>query len=307
MSHHHRSALAVFALSAISAVLGTARAAGTSYEAYSSLTNLQYTLTDLRPGDGVAASVNFSTSGTLAFTGGLAVIDDTLHGTQIGLDIQPAASPFNATASTTYLQPDNTFAGGFVQGNTLAASIRLTQPDQGLYAEATAAAINVQFTANLDDTALQSIQDTVILAPHSQLTITGLAKYGLMRLSGGNCEDCSVYVQAWSALMSSELFPQFADPTQDNDLFEQVTRVEGLYDSFGINQMFEQGLPDQSLTQLLSLNLINDSDEVKRFGFIATTWAQAQSFQSPVPEPGTWGLALGGLMVVGAAARRRSR
>lgn len=305
MSSFTRVALAALASCALSASLGNAQAAGVSYEAYSSLTNLQYTLTDLRPDDGIAASVNFNTSGTFAFIGGLAVIDDLVPDTQVGLDIQSAATPFGATASTTFLLPDNTSAVGFVQGNSVAASVRLTQLGQSLYAEGTVAAANVQFTPDLDDTVLQPIQDTVVLAPHSQLTLTALAKYGLVRLGEGNCEDCAIAVEAQAALISSDVFPQFADPALDDGLFDKFDRVEGLYDSFGINRFYPQGLPDESATKLLSLTFINDSDEVKRFGFIATTWAQAQT--TAVPEPSTWGLALGGLLMVGAVARRRAR
>lgn len=297
--------LAALAFSALSAALGTAQAAGTSYEASSSLTNLQYTLTDLRPDDGIAASVNFSTSGSFGFVGGVAVVDDLVNGTQVSRDVRASSSPFNASASATFLQPGNTYAGGFVAGNTLAANVRLTQLGQSLYAEGSAAAVNVQLTPDLDDTVLQPVQDTVILAPHSQLTLTALAKYSLVRLGEGNCEDCAVSVEVQSALIGSEVFPQFFDPALDDGLFEQFDRVEGLYDSFGINRFYPQGLPDESRTRMLSLTFVNDSDEAKRFGFIATTWAQAQT--SAVPEPETWGLALGGLLLVGATARRRQR
>lgn len=305
MFHRTNAALAALAFSTLSAALGTAQAAGISYEVSSSLTNLQYTLTDLRPDDGIAASVNFSTSGSFGFVGGLAVIDDLVTDTQVSLDIQPASSPFNASASTTFLQPGNTYAGGFVAGNTLAAGVRLTQLGQSLYAEGTALAGNIQLTPDLDDTVLQPVQDTVILAPHSQLTLTALAKYSLVRLGEGNCEDCAVAVEARSALIGSEVFPQFTDPALDDGLFDQFDRVEGLYDSFGISQFFAQGLPEQSHTRVLGLTFVNDSDEVKRFGFLATTWAQAQT--TAVPEPGTWGLALSGLLLAGAAARRRQR
>lgn len=299
MSSLNRLALAALALCA------STQAAGATYEAYSSLTNLQYTLTDLRPDDGIAASVSFSTSGNFAFVGGLTVIDNLVNDTQVDLDIQSAPSPFDGSAISTFLRSDNTSAGGFVEGSTLAANVRLVKLGQGFYAEATAAAVNVEFTADLDDTVLQPIQDTVVLAPHSQLTLTGLAKYGLVRLGGGSCEDCVVSVEAMSVLLGSEVFPQFSDPTQDDALFDEFERVEGLYDSFGINQVFADGLPDQSATKQLSLTFVNDSDEVKRFGFLATTWVQAQT--TPVPEPETWGLAFVGLLLAGAAARRRQR
>ena len=305
MSSFTRVALAALASCALSASLGNAQAAGASYEAYSSLTNLQWTVTDLRPADGIAASVNFNTGGTFAFVGSLTAIDDVVHDTQVGVDIQPSDAPFNSSATTTFLRSDNTSAGGFVEGSTLAASVRLTQLGQGFYAEGTALAANVQLTPDLDDTVLQPIQDTVVLAPHSQLTITGLAKYGLVRLGEGDCEDCAIAVRAQSALIGSEVFQQFSDPTQDNSLFDQFDRVEGLYDSFGIQQVFANGLPDQSATKLLSLTFTNDSDEVKRFGFIASTWVQSESLA--VPEPETWGLVLSGLLLVGAVARRRAR
>lgn len=304
MFHHTHVAFAALAFSTLVAALGNAHAAGVSYEASSSLSNLQYTLTDLRPDDGVAASVSFNTSGNFAFVGGLAVIDDLANNTQVGLDTGASSSPFNASASTTLLQPDNTYAGGFVSGNTLAANVRLTRLGQSLYAEGAAVAINIQLTPDLDDTVVLPIQDAVVLAPHSQLTLTALAKYSLVRLGEGDCEDCAVSVEVQSALIGSEVFPQFFDPALDDGLFDQIDRVEGLYDAFGINRYHPQGLPDESRTKILSLTFVNDSDEAKRFGFIATTWAQAQTTPA-VPEPETWALTLSGLLLV-AAARRRS-
>lgn len=306
MFHRTRLALAVSVLSALSASLTNAQAA-TSYEAYSSLTNLQYTLTDLRPGDGIAAAVSFDDSGTHAQVGGWAEIYDDQTGTQLGYDLQPSrnfgtVSPFGAQASTTFLWSDNTSAGAFVEGNSIASTVRLTQLGQNFYAEAAAGAVNFDLAS---DNPPEAIQDTVVLAPHTQLTITGQAKYGLVRLGIGNCDDCGLAVEAISLIISSDVFPQYFSEGGD-PMFDQFERVEGLYDSFGINTVLQQG-PDgtEGAVKLLSLTLTNDSDEAKRFGFIAGTWVQAQAI--PVPEPETWGLALSGLLLVGAAARRRQR
>jgi len=295
------AALAVPALSLLSPVAH----ASASYEAYSSLTNMQYTVTDLRSDDGIAAGVIFSDSGTNAQVGGWAEIYDDVTGTQLGYDLQPSrnfgpVSPFGAQASATDLQPDNTFVGAFVEGNSIAATARLTQIGQNFYSEAALGAVNFDLAS---DNPPDAIQDTVILAPHTQLTITGQAKYGLVRLGIGNCDDCGLAVEAISMIISSDVFPQyFAD--QPDPMFDQFDRVEGLYDSFGINDVFQQGFDEGlSETKMLSLTLTNDSDEVKRFGFIAGTWVQAQAI--PVPEPETWGLTLGGLLLVGALSRRR--
>ncbi|OGA81210.1 MAG: hypothetical protein A2711_10520 [Burkholderiales bacterium RIFCSPHIGHO2_01_FULL_63_240] len=309
MSGFNRVALAALAFSVS---FGAAQAQGLSYSIESSLTNIQYTLTDLRPDDGMDASVGFSNIGTNAFLGGVAVVDDLVSGNQIGYDSQDSAEldtayPFGTMAATNFTLPDNTSAGAFVEGNHLATSIRLTQIGQGYYAEAAAAAINIDLES---DNPPEPIQNTVILAPHSQFTLTGMAKFGLVPLGEGNCQDCGLFVEAHSLLISSELFPEFFDPSSESELlFESSGRVEGLYDSFGINEYFEQGLSENlHQSKEISLTFVNNTDEFKRFGFIATTWVQAQTFQaSPVPEPATWGLMLTGLLLLGSAARRRQR
>lgn len=307
MSSFNRVALAALALSTC---MGATQAQGLSYSMESSLTNIQYTLTDLRPDDGMAVSVGFSDIGNKAFLGGVAVIDDLVSGAQVGYDTQHSgsfgpANPFGTRAQTDFILPDNTSAVAFVEGNHLSASVRLTQLGQGYYAEAAAAAVNIDLDS---DTPPEPIQNTVILAPHSQLTLTGLAKVGLVRLGEGNCQDCGLSVEAMSVLISSELFPEFFNPELDNGLFDNFDRVEGLYDSFGLNATFEQGLAAElHQSKEISLTFVNDSDEFKRFGFIATTWVQAQTFQSPVPEPETWGLTLGGLLLLGTMTRRRQR
>lgn len=307
MSCFTRVALATLALTAS---VGTAQAQGLSYSMESSLTNIQYTLTDLRPDDDIAASVGFSDIGTHAFLGGVAVVDDLVSGAQVGYDVLHSgqfgpANPFGTRVQTDVLLPDNTRAGAFVEGNHLAATVRLTQIGQGYYAEAAAAAINVDLDSEAPP---EPIQNTVILAPHSQFTLTGLAKVGLVRLGEGNCQDCGLFVEAQSLFISSELFPEFFDPSSESELFDNFERVEGLYDAFGINESFHQGAADElHLSKEISLTFVNDTDEFKRFGFIATTWVQAQTFPSAVPEPATWALMWSGLLLVGATTRRRWR
>lgn len=306
MSTQHRALLAALALCSLPVSFGAAQAAGTSYEAYSSLTNLQFALTDLRPDDGIAATVSFDDSGVAALVGGSVFVVDNVHGTSSGQFQQSRdfgeVSPFGAQAHVENLQPDNTYAGAFLEGNSIAATARLTQIGQYLYSGASLGALNYDLDSG-DLPAL--IQNTMILAPHTQITISGQAKYGLVRLGEGHCDGCSLVVEARSLMLGSDAFEPYyrqADP-----MFDQVDRIEGLYDSFGIKETFDQGLADgQGAVKMLSLTLTNDSDEAKSFGFLAGTYVLAQT-ASAVPEPETWGLALGGLLMVGAASRRRQR
>lgn len=307
MSSLTRVARAALASCALSFTLGAAQAAGGSFEAYSSLTNLQYAVTDLRPGDGVAAGLSFDDSGTHAQVGAWAEIYDDRLGTQLGYDRQPSrnfgtVSPFGAQASATFLQPDNTSAGAFVEGNSIATRARLTQIGQSFYAEAVAAAVNFDLDG---DGPPDAVQSAVVLAPHTQVTITGLAKYGVMQLGEGNCDGCGLAVEAQALMLSSEVFASYFSEQAD-PMFDQFERQEGLYDSFGINHIFQGGIDgQQGATKQLSLTFTNDSDEVRRFGFIAATWVYAQT--TAVPEPETWGLALSGLALLGGLARRRRR
>lgn len=307
MSCFTRAALAALALSTS---VGAAQAQGLTYSLASSLGNIQTTLIDLRPDDELNASVGFSDIGTHAFLGGVAVIDDIANGVSLGYEAQHsgelgAAYPFGTQVQTSAFLPDNAGAGAFVEGNHLATLVQLTEVGQGYYAEAAAASVNIDMFSNAPP---ELIQNTVILSPYSQFTITGLAKIGLVRLGEGNCQDCGLIVDAGSLLISSELFPEFFDPTQESPLFEQLERVEGLFDSFGTHQTFELGMPDElHEAKEISLTFVNDTAEFKQFGFIATTWVQAQTIPAAVPEPGTWGLMLLGLTLLGAASRRRSR
>ena len=305
MSSLTRVASITLAFCTLSLTLGSAHAAGSSLEAYASLTNLQYSVTDLRPADGIAAGLSFDDSGTHAQVGGWAEVYDDRLGNLLGYDRQPSrnfgtVSPFGAQASATHLQPDNSFVGAYVEGNSVSANARLTQVGQSFYAEAVVAAVNFDLDGDGPPDATQS---TFILAPHTQVTVTGQAKYGLMRLAEGQCDGCGLAVEAQAVMLSSEVFGRYFSE-QEDPMFDQFERVEGLYDSFGINNVFQAGIEgQQGATKLLSLTFTNDSDEARRFGFIAATWVQAQAL--PVPEPETWGLVLSGLLLVGCQARWR--
>lgn len=291
------------------AAIGQAHAA--SYAAQASLSNLQFEVIDLTPDDGLAAGFTYDMNSPLAFVGAVTVIEPVVGGgTQDVKDISRSLpvsnrSPFDTSTQSTWADATRTGLAS-AQAGTLSSGVTLRALNTALYVESVAAALNLDVTQ--PDPSVLPAQRVLVLAPHTSVTLSGLARASLSLADASACVGCAYDVEAQAALLSSELFDTYFNG-EDGNLLDTTDVLGQDYMAMGINRFYQ---PDQlgtvTLERTLSITLRNDTAQTKTMGFIADTWVYARTFQgvtTPVPEASTWALFAGGLATVLAAGRRR--
>lgn len=289
--------------------IGQAHAA--SYAAQASLSNLQFQVIDLTPDDGQAAGFSYNMASPLAFVGAVTVIEPLVGGSnQDVVDIRQAspvtaASPFDVSSLSTFTDSRGN-ASALAHGGTLTSRVSLSAMNQSLYAESVATALNIDLRQS-DGHAIPA-QQVLVLAPHTSVTLTGLARASLTLADATACPSCAYDIEAQTALLNSELFDTYFNG-EDGNLLDSTDVLGQDYMAMGINQFYQ---PDQlgnvTLERTLSITLRNDTAQTKTMGFIADTWVYARTFQgvtTPVPEASTWALFAGGIATVLVAGRRR--
>lgn len=299
----------VCACALVFSAIGQAQAA--SYAAQASLSNLQFQVIDLTPDDGQVAGFSYNMASPLAFVGALTVIEPLVGGSnQDVVDIRQAspvtaASPFDVSSLSTFTDSRGN-ASALAHGGTLTSRVALSAMNQSLYAESVATALNIDLKQS-DGNAIPA-QQVLVLAPHTSVTLTGLARASLTLADATACPNCAYDIEAQTALLNSELFDTYFNG-EDGNLLDSTDVLGQDYMAMGINRFYQ---PDQlgnvTLESTLSITLRNDTAQTKTMGFIADTWVYARTFQgvtTPVPEASTWALFAGGMATVLVAGRRR--
>ncbi|TBO28291.1 hypothetical protein EYS42_14895 [Aquabacterium lacunae] len=289
--------------------IGSAQAA--SYTAQANLSNLQFQVIDLTPGDGLTAGFTYDMNSPLAFVGAITVIEPVFGGSiQDVKNIRrsspvSSSSPFDVSSQSTWADAGRTgFASA--QAGTLSSGVTLNAMGSVLYTESVAAALNLDVTQ--PDPSVLPAQRVLVLAPYTSVTLTGLARTSLTLADATACPNCAYDIEAQTALLNSELFDTYFNG-EDGNLLDSTDVLGQDYMAMGINRFYQ---PDQlgnvTLESTLSITLRNDTAQTKTMGFIADTWVYARTFQgvtTPVPEASTWALFAGGIATVLVAGRRR--
>ena len=291
------------------ACTGPAQAA--SYSAQASLSNLQFQVIDLTPDDGLAAGFTYDMNSPLAFVGAITVIEPVVGGgSQDVIDTRQAlpvtaASPFDVSSLSTFRDSRGS-ASALAHGRTLSSRVALDTMNSALYAESVAAALNLDVTQ--PDPSVLPAQRVLVLAPHTSVTLTGLARTSLTLNDANACLQCAYDIEAQAALLNSELFDTYFNG-EDGNLLDTTDVLGQDYMAIGINQFYQPNqLGNVTLERTLSITLRNDTANIKTMGFIADTWVYARTFQgvtTPVPEASTWALFAGGIATVVAMRQRR--
>jgi hypothetical protein len=296
-----RTTLAACASLGLSAaLLGQAQAA--TYKVQSSLSQLQWSVTDLTPGDANVAGFSLNTLSPESFVGAVTVVD-AANGQGVVRQITRSApitlaSPFDATSLSTLSELDRTAQATAGQGS-LSATVSAATADAAAEAQSLAAALNM----DLSNEQLLPTQNAITLAAYSSLTLSGKAHISLSVNDAAACPDCVFEVDAQAALISSDLFDRFLSNT-DTQTLEITANMPGLLDAAGLTLRLGTGsaLP-QIIDRDLSITIVNNTANSRQLGLAATTWASV----SGVPEPETWALALCGMSLLTWVGARKGR
>jgi hypothetical protein len=297
----------------LSIALATALPAhAASFTVSSSLSNLSFAVTDLTPTDSSVAAFSLNTTGTDAFIGSLLALE-TDNPAENVLSLTPsqttlANAPFDLSKSVSFDQSSRVGQASVTpalvgSASALNATVQVKALNTSMYAESVLAAVNINIVTDKP----AAIQNAVVLAPHTSLTITGQAVVNMALADTSLCTGCAMDVEVQAVLLSQAAF---GDYFTDGVLMDMNSSIDGVVDSVGINAFYLDGQPTATLlSKTLTLTLRNDTNQAKGFSFIADAWASVRTqtaapYTPAVPEPQTWGLVLAGLLTCAAIKRR---
>lgn len=162
---------------------------------------------------------------------------------------------------------------------------------------------------NLSNGGPGGVQSTLLIDAHTSVTIHASASIGLNLLDAAACANCDGQFTAYAALVGGDQFSAYIAANQGDSLLRQSALTNAGISYIGLEQArLSEANPSTYSDALLSLTFTNNTDAVQGYGFFANAWISGNSLPGStpaVPEPETWGLALAGLLVSGAALRRR--
>jgi hypothetical protein len=164
---------------------------------------------------------------------------------------------------------------------------------------------------NLGNGAPGGLQSTLLLDPHTTVTISASAYIGLNALDAAACTNCEGQFTAYAALVGGDQFAAYLAANRGESSLRQSALTNAGIAFIGIEQARLTDANSQaSSDNILTLTFDNNTDTVQGYGFLANAWINGRSLPGStpaVPEGETWALALAGLLVSGAAVRRKQR
>jgi hypothetical protein len=221
------------------------------------------------------------------------------------------ASPFDTTQVPLTVSGHDQTATAEVSQTQISATVR-TEAVTGYfgYAEAIAGAMNVGIGGpNL------SVQNTLLLAAHTQVTIQASASVSAGLLGTRLVSpDTDAQFTGYAALIGGNQIAAYVAANRGSSTQRFAALTSAGISFIGLEAARLNGAhPEATTDKILSLTFINDTDSTQGYGFFADAWINGNSnpgstlgAPSPVPEPETTSLALVGLLISGMVLRRRS-
>ena len=240
-------------------------------DASASLTNIRFKLTDLAPGDGVAASLTTVPNATKT-------------------DLFASAS-FDGIAQTNQTIATGVLVPGSINASGLAATAGSGAQGGSLFSSGTAGDRGTFQSQASVYSAADGLATSFMLSPHTRLTIT--AK---MDLSISITDVCGSF-QCEKAVATASIGGLFGNSgaSQSTSLFLDASALDGSFRA-------------QTLHDVMTVSFVNDGDtSLGIWGFSMFTFVNGVGAVTPVPEPATWASLLAGLAALTAVRRFRDR